>query len=117
MLDLMATETVPETIRRELEAERDRLRQQLAELGVGEVAGLSYDANFADTSQVTAERGEVAALASSLQESLGEVERAIGKIAEQVYGDCERCGCEIPAARLEAMPTSRFCIDCANASR
>jgi DnaK suppressor protein len=113
----MDSNTVSQTIRQELLQEQERLRQQLAELGIGEAAGLSYDTNFADTSQVTAERGEVAALASSLQDSLGEVERAMEKIDANTFGSCERCQVVIPSARLEAMPTSRFCIDCANATR
>ena len=45
-----------------LEQERDSLAAQLSELGFSgsEHHGLAYDSNFADTSQVTAERGEAA---------------------------------------------------------
>ena len=88
-----------------LEAERDALRAELADLG-----GLDYDANFADTSQVTAERGEAEVLSSSLRESLEEVERAIGKLDDGSYGKCEVCGQDIAPARLEAMPAARYCI-------
>ena len=42
--------------------------------------GLSYDSNFADSSQVTAERGEAEALAGELSETLAEVEAALGKL-------------------------------------
>jgi RNA polymerase-binding transcription factor DksA len=95
-----------------LEAERDSLRAELADL-----TGLDYDANFADTSQVTAERGETEALASTLQESLDEVERALGKLDDGSYGKCEECGEQIAAARLEAMPAARFCITHASTQR
>jgi DnaK suppressor protein len=75
---------------------------------------LDYDANFADSSQVTAERGEAEALAGSLREALDEVEHALAKLDEGTYGACERCGKPINPARLEAMPAARLCIDCAS---
>lgn len=99
-------------LRAALERERDALRSQLAELGHGEGAELEYDQNFADSSQVTAERGETEALASRLEEALADVERALGKFEQGTYGACERCGTQIAPARLEAMPETRYCIDC-----
>jgi DnaK suppressor protein len=97
-----------------LEAEAAELRQKLADLGFGEAGGLDFDQNFADSSQVTAERGEVEALAAKLRESLAEVQRALAKIDEGTYGTCERCGQQIAEARLEAMPSARYCINCAS---
>lgn len=97
-----------------LEHERADLRRQLAELGFGESGGLTYDPNFADSSQVTAERGEAEALAEKLRDTLEEVEAALTRLAEGTYGRCERCGQPIAPARLEAMPTARTCINCAS---
>jgi DnaK suppressor protein len=99
-------------LRAALEQERDDLRNQLNELG-----GLNYDSNFADSSQVTAERGEAEALAAKLKETLDEVEHALEKHDEGTYGTCEGCGEPIAPARLEAMPATRFCINCASAKR
>ncbi len=99
-----------------LEAERADLRAQLAELGFGEEGGLKYDPNFADTSQVTAERGEAEALAGQLREALAEVEAAIDRLEKGTYGHCERCGQPISPARLEAKPAARRCIACASKS-
>lgn len=95
-----------------LEAERNALRSELEELG-----GLDYDANFADTSQVTAERGETETLANTLRETLEEVERALGKLDAGTYGVCEECEEPIAAARLEAMPATRWCITHASSRR
>ena len=101
--------------RAQLEQERDDLRGQLAELGFGDEGGrLNYDPNFADSSQVTAERGEAEALAASLREALNEVEHALAKIEAGAYGRCENCGKPIAPARLEAKPAARLCIDCAS---
>ena len=102
-------------LRASLEEERAKLRQQLGELGVGENGGgLSYDQNFADSSQVTAERGEAEALATSLRDTLSEVEHALGKFEAGTYGICESCGQQIAPARLEAKPAARYCINCAS---
>ena len=92
-----------------LEQERDDLLRQLNEIG-----NQNYDSNFADSSQVTAERGEAEVLSATLRESLDEVERALAKVEEGKFGTCENCGKPIPPARLEAMPTARLCIDCAS---
>jgi RNA polymerase-binding transcription factor len=108
------TDLAPADLRAQLERERDDLRRQLAELGFGEGGGLDYDSNFADSSQVTAERGEAEALAASLKETLDEVEGALAKIEAGTYGVCENCGKPIAPARLEAKPAARFCIDCAS---
>jgi|SRR5271155_5042227 len=99
-----------------LESERTGLIRELAELGFGDAETLSYDSNFADTSQVTAERGEAEALAGELREALGEVEAAIHRMHAGTYGMCETCGTKIPPARLEAKPAARLCITCASRS-
>lgn len=100
-----------------LEEERAGLASQLTELGFGEQGTLDYDSNFADTSQVTAERGAAEALATELKDRLDDVEKAIGKLDAGTYGTCERCGQPITPARLEAKPASAYCIDCASAAR
>src|SRR5580700_7359512 len=99
-------------LRQDLVAQRDSLKSELEELGSGS-QGLSYDPNFADSSQVTAERGETEALGMTLTANLLDVEHALEKIEAGTYGPCESCHGEIVAARLEAMPAARFCITCA----
>jgi RNA polymerase-binding transcription factor DksA len=107
-------ETTEATRRAQLTAERDRVRDQLAELGVDRS---SYDDGFADSGQVTAERGEVEALVGTLRETLQDIDAALSKIDAGTYGRCESCGNEIAEARLEAMPMARFCITCASKRR
>jgi DnaK suppressor protein len=96
-----------------LEEEQRDLRAKLEELGAGG-NNLTYDANFADSSQVTAERGEVEVLAVQLRETLAGVEMALGKLTGGTnYGVCEDCGQPIDPLRLEAKPAARYCINCA----
>jgi DnaK suppressor protein len=97
-----------------LENERRQLQSELSELGFGDGGGLDYDPNFADSSQVTAERGEAGVLAGQLQETLNEVALALQRLEDGTYGRCEVCGVAIEPARLEAMPATKFCINHAN---
>lgn len=96
-----------------LEEERSDLSAKLEELGVG-AGRQNYDSNFADSSQVTAERGEVEALVGKLREALSEVERALEKVEEGNYGKCDDCGQPIDPLRLEAKPAAPYCINCAS---
>lgn len=98
----------------ELEREQANLTAKLEELGYGGREGPSYDPNFADSSQVTAEKGETEVLVASLLEALGDVEKALKKVEDGTYGICEGCGETIAQARLEAVPTARLCMSCAS---
>jgi RNA polymerase-binding transcription factor DksA len=116
------SETSQQVLRDQLQEERDRVRDQLARLGHGTPtdvgsAGLDFDENFADSGQVTAERGEVEALSGQLAETLQDIEDALAKFDAGTYGACESCGQPIPEARLEAMPAARLCISCASKRR
>lgn len=110
-----------DTMRDQLQEERGRLQEQLARLGHGTGGGaeadLDFDENFADSGQVTAERGEVEALSGQLSETLTDIEDALAKFDDGTYGECESCHRWIPEARLEAMPAARLCIECASQRR
>jgi DnaK suppressor protein len=112
----MPSEALLSTVKTELEHEQTALHQQLSELGFAEAddTGLEYDSNFADTSQVTAERSEAVALANTLRDHLADVEHALKKIEDGRYGVCESCEQEIPETRLEAIPAGRLCMNCAS---
>jgi len=105
----VADQTIPASVRASLEHERERLAQQIESLDPA--AGTAVDDNFADSGQVAAEMGENQALAAQLRTELEDVERALARLDDGTYGTCEECGQPIAAARLEAMPTARFCID------
>ena len=110
-------ETLNPALRDRLQEERDRLHDQLRQMGVGPGGRLDFDDGFADSGQVTAERGEVEALGGTLLDTLREIEDALSKFDAGTYGRCESCGNQIAVARLEAMPAARLCIDCASHRR
>ncbi|HZJ94017.1 MAG TPA: TraR/DksA family transcriptional regulator [Thiopseudomonas sp.] len=48
------------------------------------------------------------------REGIKEVQLALERLDEGTYGECEQCAEPINTARLEAMPTARLCIKCAD---
>lgn len=104
-------------IRQALESELAELKTKLDELSAAANEEGEWDSNFADSSQVTAEKGEADALAASLEDALEDVQTALSKLDDDTYGICEECGSAIAPARLEAIPTARYCIDCASKRR
>ena len=110
----MLSEATLSDLRASLEQEQSDLRARLAEMGLLSGGELSFDQNFADSSQVTAERGEVEALAGNLRESLSDVEDALAKLDNGTFGTCESCGQPISPDRLEAKPAAKLCMVCAS---
>ena len=45
---------------------------------------------------------------------LEQIEAALERIEQGVYGDCEECGGRIPKARLEVLPDTQYCVKCAS---
>lgn len=43
---------------------------------------------------------------------IGKIRTALDDMEDGVYGICEDCGQEIPAARMMARPVTRYCIGC-----
>ncbi len=58
----------------------------------------------------TANLENLLAQEAQLMDELSEIETAVAKFAIGTFGLCEKCGREISQARLEAVPTARFCI-------
>ncbi|MFO0013375.1 MAG: TraR/DksA family transcriptional regulator [Planctomycetota bacterium] len=44
---------------------------------------------------------------------LNQIDEALSRFREGVYGNCEICDKPIPLARLQAVPYATTCIDCA----
>jgi DnaK suppressor protein len=53
------------------------------------------------------------ALDVEVAEELRQIERALLRIASGEYASCTACGDDIPPARLQALPTTSLCVDCA----
>jgi len=51
-------------------------------------------------------------LVSSEHDSVFEIDNALRRIDEGIYGFCDGCGCAIEKPRLQALPFARMCIRC-----
>lgn len=51
-------------------------------------------------------------LSAQAKAAVDEIERALGKIDNGTYGICEKCGKEIPRARLKVLPHAPLCVAC-----
>jgi DnaK suppressor protein len=58
---------------------------------------------------------DIALVSRDLTE-LAEVEAALARMADGIYGECNECSQPIPAARLTAYPTARRCVACQEAA-
>jgi RNA polymerase-binding protein DksA len=69
------------------------------------------DNHLGDMATVTFDRELDEGLEEGAQQTLAQIDRAIAKLDDGTYGQCERCGKEIPEERLRARPWAILCID------
>jgi DnaK suppressor protein len=65
-----------------------------------------------DFAQVMSDREVNDRLVQLLSENREQVERALSRLAEGKYGECEDCGNRIPTERLRFRPEATRCVDC-----
>jgi DnaK suppressor protein len=93
-----------------LEAERARLRADLAE-GIVTPDAMTYGSQAAAATQVFEQQRDLA-LRDRNQQHLAQVEAAIARLDAGTYGACANCGRPIALERLEAIPWAAYCIEC-----
>ncbi len=72
----------------------------------------SYSYHMADQGTDTMDREMAFMFASKSGRLVYHIDEALRRIQEGTYGKCQSCGKQISAARLEAVPHARLCIDC-----
>ncbi len=100
-----------------LVARRDALRKALA----GDLSLLSQlreqtGGDVVDAALDAAQDEISSQLAEVESRELANIERALVRIRNGSYGECEGCGNRIPLARLNALPYATSCIECQRAS-
>ena len=91
---------------------REQLTKQmngLAQESAQEMAG--YSLHMADSGTDNFDRDFALSLLSSDQDAVFEIEEALKRIERKTYGVCELTGKNIPKARLEAIPWTRFTVE------
>lgn len=106
-------------IRQALEERRDDTRERVALLAkrpeLGSAQG--FGKRIGDGTTEAISRLTDIGVGQSLESTLARVERALSKLDEGTYGNCDVCGKPIARARIQAMPDSVMCLDCAAAER
>ena len=89
----------------ELTAHLDQLRREIMiDDEVDDEATQAYRSNNREFVMTTMER-EI--------RNVSEIEQALARIAKNEYGVCVTCEIPIPDKRLQAIPWTRLCVDCA----
>ena len=120
----MARKLSPNTInkfKKRLEAEKEQLssmlelhQQERENIRLSEAsAERSPDPTSADGGSMAFELEKELTLDENTKHLLNQVEHALVLIKKKKYGNCENCGEPIPVARLEAIPYSTICKNCA----
>jgi RNA polymerase-binding transcription factor DksA len=113
----MSTSVVPSSVgadtqRRAGAALQDELAMQRQVLADCEAALEEFDA-IGDRDAIDARESVRLAHARAL-DTIENVERALLRLRYGTYGRCEDCGSVIGASRLEALPATPYCINCAS---
>ncbi len=103
-----------------LAAAREEAVRRLAALtgGFDELVAASRDSNADDEhdpegATIAFERSQLDSLVVRARAQVAEIDAATQRLAHGRYGRCEACGRPVAAARLEALPATRTCIECA----
>jgi RNA polymerase-binding transcription factor len=105
------TSEVEPILRRRLE----EIQARLAELAKAPEpgAGIGFGKRIGDgTNEAISRRNDIG-IGNSLLVTEEKLERALAKLEDGTYGRCDTCGGPIAPGRLEVVPESVHCIDCA----
>ena len=95
----------------QLEARRDELLQRMQQVEQELNSHTSKDWEDQATEQ---EDDEVLqAMGESARDEVVKIDAALQRIAEDEYGFCAKCGAEIGDERLDLVPYTPFCRNCA----
>lgn len=114
-------ESTIERFRKRLESERDRLsalieelEEEREELRLSETPSeRSPDPNSAEGGSLAFELEKELSVERNTESILSQVEEALERIESGDYGVCVTCGTGIPVARLDALPYTKQCVECA----
>ncbi len=107
----MATSFDAATARANLLAERGRLLEELGE-PIEAPGQMTYGSQAAAASHVFEQQRDLA-LRDRSRIELNQVETALRRLDDGTYGTCTSCGNPIAPERLEAIPWTPVCIECA----
>ena len=104
-------------VRTDISKELERLRKELAivELEMDELiqeSGEGAGDDQADAGTKTFEREHEMSVVINARDMVLQTERALERIDNKTYGNCEECGAPIGKARLQVFPRATLCMLC-----
>jgi DnaK suppressor protein len=101
-----------------LRRDRDAVHARLADMtrDLESLFAASRDSNADDEHDpegqtIAYERSQLSALIDGARAHLDDLDAAMRRLEQGGYGTCEVCGAAMTAARLEARPTARTCVE------
>ncbi len=102
-----------DAFKKRLEDRQRELRQNVSRNEQdGRAADMDTAQDIADRASSSYTKEFLFHQSSNERQTLQMVENALGRIREGTFGECINCGNEINAKRLEAVPWTRYCIEC-----
>jgi RNA polymerase-binding transcription factor DksA len=95
-------------------AQRDELAADLESVVAASTDVATDDEHDPEGATIAYERSRLAALVAQADDQLMEIQAALDRLAAGTFGRCERCGGAIAAERLDALPATRRCRECAS---
>jgi RNA polymerase-binding protein DksA len=91
--------------------EREALAGDLVEESSDRSEMAAPDQHPADQATDVEDASLALGLRADMDRLIDETEAALGRLDQGRYGICERCGRPIPDDRLEAVPSTRYCVE------
>jgi len=102
-----------DAFKKRLEDRQRELRQNVTRNEQdGRAADMDTAQDIADRASSSYTKEFLVHQSSNERQTLQMVESALSRIREGTFGECINCGNEINAKRLEAVPWTRYCIEC-----
>ena len=86
----------------------------LSKSGGGNNGSSAVPSHMADMGSDTYEQDNTILLMNNEGETLNQIEGALERIENGVYGSCIECEGKIPKMRLKAIPYTPYCVKCAS---
>jgi RNA polymerase-binding transcription factor DksA len=95
-----------------------RLRRRLSDERVSQLElAVALEEATAPGAAIAVEWELDAVLAAKVRDTLRDIVAALDRMDAGTYGWCESCGRPLPLERLEAMPSTRWCVSCSTVHR
>lgn len=101
-----------ESFRKDLFARREALAKDLRDTTASLINDDILHSDVLDQAAADVDKSFMLALKNRERDTLWQIDGALKRIEDGVYGDCERCDEPISEGRIRAFPFTTLCIDC-----